>query len=116
MLSEIYFYILGSLCVSNFIVVWKTTNISVHLYKFLFFYKKNDLIFTSDDLEDHLAMNCGKIGELLICPLCLATHISWIVALVIYLLSDCTPYIILYGTFSWPLISFLFYGIAKKIN
>jgi len=116
MIDNILYYVIGSLCVSNVICVWKLTNISVHLYKFLFFFKKNDLIFTVEDLEDHLAMNWGKIGELLICPLCLATHVSWITGLIIYLISDCTPYIVLYGSFSWPLISFLFYGIAKKIN
>lgn len=115
-MNIITYYILGALCVSNLIVIWKTTNISVYFYKILFFYKKNDFIFTADDLEDHLAINGGKIGELFICPLCLATHVSWIIGLVIYLLSGCSPLIILAGTFSWPLFSYLFLGLCKKIS
>jgi hypothetical protein len=116
MIEEAIYYILGAVIVSNLIVVWKFTNISVHFFKFFIFFKKNKPeIYTTEDLEDHLLLNYGYIGELLACPLCLSTHLSWIVSLIIFLTTTCSPLIIPCAMFSWPLVSFIFYGLVKKI-
>tara|TARA_Y100001938_G_C8101498_1_gene442104 strand:+ start:10177 stop:10524 length:348 start_codon:yes stop_codon:yes gene_type:complete len=114
MTEEIINYFLGAIIVSNLIVCWNYTNLPVHFYDIKnFFNKKKEKFYTRDDWEQHVALNCGTLGELIMCPLCLATHLSWITGLCIHLITECTPWIILYGAFSWPLISFIFY---KKLD
>ena len=112
-MNIIYYYILGALITSNLITIWKLTNISVKFFKI---FKKQNNIYTTEDLEDHLAIKGGWLGELLICPLCLSTHISWVVGLLIHLLTGCSPLIILCGMFSWPLLSYLFLVVLKKLS
>tara|TARA_B100000085_G_C18546085_1_gene513934 strand:+ start:1193 stop:1549 length:357 start_codon:yes stop_codon:yes gene_type:complete len=116
MTEEVIYYLLGSIIVSNLIIVWKFTNISIHFLNFFLFFKKNKPeIYTTEELEDYLILHGGLIGELLVCPLCLSTHLSWIVSLVIFLLTSCSPLIIPCAMFSWPLVSFIIYGLVKKI-
>jgi len=114
MIQDFIFYILGAIIVSNLIVVWNLTELPVHFYDiFNFFNKKKEKLYTRDEWEEHVSLNCGIMGELVMCPLCLATHLSWLVALAIYLISGTSPWIILYGTLSWPLFSYVFY---KKLS
>ena len=110
----IVFYILGFLFVSNFLVIWKLTNLHNHFFNF--FKKDSDRIYTQEDLEDHLAMDGGWFGELLICPLCLSTHLSWISASLICLFSNTTWFLVPIGMFSWPVLAYSFLCLVKKIN
>jgi hypothetical protein len=104
---------MGALIVSNLITIWNVTNLPVHFYDLAFFKKNKKKLYTREEWEDHACLRWGVIGELLICPLCLATHLSWITGLFIFLISNCTPWIILYGTFSWPLIAYCFFKKLK---
>lgn len=116
MINYLIAYVFGIFCVSNFLVIWKLTNISNHIYNFLIFFKKNgEKIFTPEDLEDHLILKCGWWGELLTCPLCLTTHLSWIVALLIALLFNLSFLFVLSAMFSWPIFAFAIYSLLKKI-
>lgn len=110
-MSIIIYYMLGALVVSNIISIWKLTNISVHFFNF---FKKDKKIFTTEDLEDHLCMNGGWFGELLMCPLCLSTHLSWIISFIICQFSGCSYWLILASTFSWPYISYLLFILVKN--
>lgn len=108
-MNLILYYFLGAAIVTNIIFIWKLTNISVYIHNFFF---KNKDIFTVDDLEDHLAMNWGAWGELLICPLCLSTHLSWITSLIMCELCGITYFFILSAALSWPFICYFFYKIT----
>jgi len=114
MIETIINYIIGALVVSNCIVVWNITELPVHFYDILNLFNKNkDKLYTREDWEQYISLNCGILGELIMCPLCLATHLSWITGLIIHLITDCSAWIILYGAFSWPMISYYFY---KKLS
>lgn len=109
MIDNIIYYICGSLVVSNIILVWNITELPIHFYDIFSFFKKNkEKLYTRDDWEQHVSLNWGYFGELLMCPLCLGTHISWITGLIIFYITNCTPWIILLGAFSWPLFAYLF--------
>jgi hypothetical protein len=117
MIESISYYLIGALSVSNFVVIWKLTSISNHFFNFFNKFKRNKVeVFTVEDLEDHLILHWGWFGELLVCPLCLATHLSWLTGLVIFLITGCSPFIILYGACTWPLISYLALGLSKKVQ
>jgi hypothetical protein len=110
----ILLYFLGALIVSNLIVIWNLTNLPIHFYDIKNFLNKDkEEIYTREDWDTHVALNGGILGELIMCPLCLATHLSWIVGLIIYLITKCDPLIILSGAFSWPLFS---YFSLKKLS
>jgi hypothetical protein len=110
----ILLYFLGAAIVSNIILIWMETNLPVHFYDLKnFFNKKKKKLFTRNEWEDHVMLRCGYFGELITCPLCLATHLSWLTGLIIYLICDCSPLLILSGAFSWPIFSYFFY---KKIS
>jgi len=111
MTINIIAFLIGSIVVSNLILVWFHTNLPVHFYE-IFSRKKNKL-YTRDDWEEHVVLNWGYLGELLNCPLCLATHVSWITGIAVWLITEASPWIILLGTFSWPLISYIFYKKLK---
>ena len=114
MMNELFtFYLLGLLSVSNLIVIWKFTNISVHFINFWFFLtrQKDKEIYTLEDFEKHMCIYWGWLGELLICPLCLSTHLSWIISLIIVFINDLTLFFIPSCMFTWPLFSYIFYYI-----
>jgi len=114
MTDLIFYYTVGAITVSNLIVVWNLTNLPVHFYDILNYFNKNkEELYTREDWENYIALNHGTLGELIVCPMCLATHLSWAVGLAIYLIQDCSPFLILVGTFSWPMISYLFLKLAK---
>ena len=78
-------YILGALVVSNLTCVWMLTNLAVHFYDLInIFNKKKEKIYTRDEWETYVSINCGILGELIMCPLCLATHLSWGTGLIIH--------------------------------
>ncbi len=108
MIQEILLYILGAIIVSNLIAVWFLSNISIHLYDILtLFKKKKQKLYTRNEWETHVAMNWGILGELVMCPLCLATHLSWMTAVSIFYITNCSPWMILGETLSWPIISYI---------
>ena len=111
------YYLLGALCVANIITILNLTNISVYIYNFLNF-KKNidpeDKFYTVGDLQEHLALNCGKIGELFLCPLCLSTHLSWIISFMICYFSEVSYWLVLFSTFSWPYIAYFLFILVKN--
>ena len=109
----ILLYFLGAAIVSNIILIWMETSLPVHFYDIKnAFNKQKKPIYTRDDWESHVMLRCGYLGELITCPLCLATHLSWVTGLIIYLVSNCSPWFILCGAFSWPIFSYFLY---KKI-
>lgn len=105
MLEEVSLYILGSLITTNLLLVWTHTNFSVHLFKTLRLIKED--IFLREELEEYVTDNWGYIGELVVCPICLSTHLSWITAGSIWLIAENNPWMILAGTFSWPGIAYV---------
>jgi hypothetical protein len=111
MLVEVINYSIGALIVSNCVVVWFHTNIAPHLYD-IFFFNKKEKFYVRSDWETYVVLHWGYFGELLNCPLCFASHISWAVGIALWQINGMSPWIILLGTFSWPLISYIFY---KKI-
>lgn len=114
----IIYYFLGILIVSNLICVWKFTNLSVHMINIWFFiFRKKDFeIYTTEEFENHMAIYWGWLGELLICPLCLSTHLSWITSLIFFYFG-CVPITFLaISAFSWPMFAYLFYCIFNKIS
>ena len=111
-LNDLISYLVGSIVVSNLLVIWFYTNIPVHFYELFSFGKKKKL-YTRDDWEQHAALNWGHIGELLNCPLCFSTHLSWITGILVWQIMQSSPWIILLGAMSWPLISYIFYKKLK---
>jgi hypothetical protein len=115
MIENVLLYLLGGLVVSNLIVIWFMSNISIHVYDISTIFKKEKKkLYTRNDWETHAALNWGYLGELFMCPLCLATHLSWMTGLSIYYISGCSPWMILGETFSWPLISYIFLEKISK--
>ena len=110
----IYLYLLGFIVVSNLLVIWKLTNLHNHIFNF--FKKDEDKIYTKEDLEDYLALEGGWFGELLICPLCLSTHLSWITACFICFFSNCSLFLIPIGMFSWPVLAYFFFCLIKVFH
>lgn len=111
---ELYFYLLGLLVVFNMMSVLELTSLKVHLIKiFCFWNKKIKEIYTLDELEDYISLRWGYIGELLCCPLCYSTHLSWIISLIMFFVLGSPIYLCLFGALSWPAIAYSFY---KKIN
>jgi hypothetical protein len=116
MIDNLIYYTCGALVVSNIIVIWNITELPVHFFDIFSLLKKKskrEKLYTRGDWEQHVSLNWGYLGELLMCPLCLSTHISWIVGLCIFFITQCDPWLILLGTFSWPLIAYSFY---KKLS
>ena len=106
----IFLYFLGGAIVSNLMMTWTLTNLPVHLYDLKnILNQKKEKLYTREDWETYVSINCGLLGELIVCPICLATHVSWATGLGIYLISSCSPWIILAGALSWPLFSYYFY-------
>tara|TARA_R110000824_G_scaffold38771_5_gene118112 strand:- start:762 stop:1100 length:339 start_codon:yes stop_codon:yes gene_type:complete len=105
-------YLIGAAVVSNLTVVWFYTTLPVHLYE-LFSFGKKDKLYTREEWETHAVLNWGYLGELLNCPLCFSTHASWITGIAIWQIMQSSPWLILLGTFSWPLISYIFYKKLK---
>ncbi|MAF25914.1 hypothetical protein CL634_10115 [bacterium] len=115
MIENIILYICGALIVSNLITIWNITNLPVHIYDLLSCFKKSKKkLYTRPDWETHVSIEWGIWGELLICPLCFATHLSWITALCIFWVSQCSPWFILYTTLSWPMIAYIFLKKNKQ--
>ena len=104
-------WILGSIIVSNLTVVWFYTNIPVHLYDI--FTRKKEKLYTRSEWETHTVLNWGYFGELLNCPLCFSTHISWVTGIAVWKVMQSSPWIILIGALSWPLVSYIFYKKLK---
>lgn len=118
MIDNIIYYILGVFLVSNIICVWKFTNLSVHFLQFWLLLKreKEIEIYTIEDFEKHMCIYWGWLGELLICPLCLSTHLSWIISLIFFNFSLVSVWFIPISAFSWPMFSYFFYCLFKKIS
>ena len=111
MVFDIINYFIGAIIVSNLVIVWFHTNLPVHLYELL--PSKKDKLYTRSDWEEYVVLNWGYFGELLNCPLCFATHISWITGIGVWQIMETSPWIILLGALSWPLVSYVFY---KKLS
>ena len=109
MISLIFLYILGAIITSNIVAIWNLTNMPVYLTN-LFFRTK---FITRDDWEKYLLINCGKFGELLLCPLCFSTHVSWMIYFLAYIFVEIPVWGFLPCMFSWPVIS---YSIFNKIK
>jgi hypothetical protein len=107
---DIFLYLLGAFVVSNLILIWKNTLMPLHIYKVL---KGKHPVETYEEWENVMILEYGLIGELLTCPLCLGTHLSWIVGLIITLVAHLSYWFILAGTFSWPLFAYMAYKLTK---
>ena len=110
--NDLISWLIGSIVVSNLTVVWFYTNLPVHLYE-LFPRKKKEKLYTRSEWETHVVLNWGHLGELLNCPLCFSTHLSWISGIAIWQVIQSSPWIILLGALSWPLVSYIFYKKLK---
>ena len=112
MINDILHYLIGAIIVSNIVVIWFYTNLAVHFYDIFSFGKKKKL-YTREDWEQHVVLGWAHLGELLNCPLCFSTHISWITGIAIWQICKSSPWLILLGALSWPLVSYIFYKKLK---
>ncbi len=110
LLEFVFLYLLGALIVSNIITVWMLTNIPTYLSNFLF----RTSFLTRDEWEDHVIIHKGKIGELMVCPLCLSTHLSWIVYFVFFYFVELPILGFIPCSLSWPLLSYVLYINVKS--
>jgi len=127
MTEKLILYLFGALICSNIIIIWQNTSIAVKICKminlisFNFIFKNiKNHVDTREDLEKYLIINFGSFGELITCPLCFSTHISWLTYLILSFLSseiiifDKVFFLNLFiCTFTWPMISYFF---LYKIN
>jgi len=112
-MGTIELYLIGLAISTNLIFVWFFTSIKYHLFRFLKIVNKNCEI---QNVDNELILKNRFFGELLSCPICLSTHISFWTAFIIYLMSDLTFIFILVATFSYPAIIYLFYCLANALN
>ena len=112
MTEEIALYILGCLITTNLLLSWADTNFAVHLLKSLRLVDQD--IFLKEELDEYVTNNWGTFGELLVCPICLATHLSWITALAIWFIAETNPWMILAETLSWPGIAYIILRFAHR--
>jgi hypothetical protein len=122
MTEKLILYFLGAIICSNIIIIWQNTSIPVKIFKMINFISFNILfkniknhVITREDWEKYIIVNYGSLGELFTCPLCLATHASWLTYLILFFLSNqiiifdksfCLNFFIC--TFTWPMISNFF--------
>ena len=110
--NDIFLYVLGFLITLNLLTVWIETNFSVNLLKSLRLIKKD--IYLREELEEHLTDNWGYVGELLVCPICFATHLSWIVGLIMWLVCQNSLWAIPAGMFSWPGMAYITLRFVRR--
>jgi len=112
-----FWYFFGILICSNIQIIWMFTNMPIYIFKFLNIKNiKSSSVYTREEFEDWLLINLGNLGELLSCPLCMSTHTSWIISLILYFLFKPSVYLLFLPVLTWPFIVFLIYSFLKKIN
>lgn len=74
-------------------------------------------IYTKSELEEQAAIRHGSWGDLWVCPLCLGTWISALVATILTLIWPELPALgfIASSALTWPVLFYLLYGILKRI-
>lgn len=86
-------YILVWLLATNALVIWFRSSMSIKILR-IFRMIPDDKV-TNDDVFMHLVINHGLLGELLSCPICLATWLNGIAAVIVSSLT--------FGI-SWPFV------------
>lgn len=125
MLLFILTYIGGLAIVSYLLCAWFLSGAALHIAeaskalgiakKLWVGYDANPPV-SKQDLDDYLI---GALGgevplwlELLCCPICLSFHLSWIVAVLLFLLPGMTWYVFV-AALSWPAGALLIFSILK---
>ncbi len=105
---------LGFVIASNLLAAWFFSNFPQHLWSVL----HRDPVFTKDDLAGAAVTRYGGLGDLWVCPLCLGTWMSLLVAgiLACFTLAPAPAVgFMVVSMFTWPICFYLLYGILKRI-
>jgi hypothetical protein len=100
-------YLLGLFVTHHLILAWVVTNFPQHVWNLL--HRKEDPIYTRDDLVLAAVGRYGGWGDLWTCPLCSGTWIGAMVASAFLLTFSLPWWFIPIGAFTWA-------GIVYRIN
>jgi hypothetical protein len=97
-------YVLGFALLVNVLAAWFFSNFPQHLWNFM--HPLGDRVYTKEDLTEQAVSAYGSFGDLWVCPICLGTWFSVIIAAFVATVGGLEGLIwgrfIFVSTFSWP--------------
>lgn len=114
--SAFRLWTVGFTLTANLLAAWFFSNFPQHLWNLV---HRHDTVFTKDDLTTAAVGRYGSWGDLWVCPICLGTWISLLVATGLGVLTDVSLVhglrFAAFSALSWPLYFYLLYGVLKRI-
>jgi len=97
-------FILGAMIVFNATAVWFDTGFPVYFMRGCYWVAGKP--FPEDpvtlDWQGFVQIKFGWLGELLTCPICLGTHLSWATGAMLCLVTGESWWLPVVGALTWP--------------